>query len=384
MACPELLAQDYVVVGESPDPQAVYLGSPALARHPSRRLIATYEHFTKNEMRKVRPDNCFIMTSDDNGTTWTSRARLTMQWPTPFAAGETLYIVGVDHVTCNMIISRSDDAGVTWSRPNYLYEGHYHTAPTPLIMRNNKIYKAWEWSNGPMKGRRIDSQVAVGDLSRDLTDPAAWRLSNRVPYPGDVPMMNFALHNPSSDPPWPHATGWLEGNLVPVRGKLRVILRMWPHGPTNLAGVCTLTESGDDLRLEFDWYTSFPGGVTKFYILFDERSDLFWMTANHPIDHLQDFGMLRKRGFVGVPANERRILNLYYSLDSLNWFQAGTVAMSRSQLESFSYPSMLIDSDDLLVLSRTSVGGKNQHDTNLVTLHRIRGFRALALELHPT
>ena len=383
MVRPQLLAQNYVVVGESPDLQNVFLGSPALARHPSQRLIATYEYFTQNELRKVHPDNCFIMTSDDDGATWAHRANLTIKWPTPFAAGDTLYLVGVDHVTFHMVISRSDDAGVSWSEPKYLFAGRYHTAPTPLIFRDNKVYKAWEWSKGPMNGRRIDSQVAVGDLSRDLTDPAAWCLSNRVPYPGDVSMMNFALYNPASDPPWPHATGWLEGNMVPVRGKLRVILRVWPHGPTNLAAVCTLTEAGDDLRLDFDWFTSFPGGVTKFYILYDEQSDLFWMTANHPTDHLQDFSALRDQGFVGVPANERRILNLYYSLDSLNWFQAGTVAMSSSKLESFSYPSMLIDDDDLLVLSRTSVGGKNQHDANLVTLHRVSGFRSLALDLHP-
>ncbi len=88
-----------------------------------------------------------------------------------------------------------------------------------------------------------------------------------------------------------------------------------------------------------------PGGVTKICILYDEQSDLFWLTANHPIDHLPDLGALRKRGFVGVPANERRIPNLYYRLDCFNWFQAGTVAMSRSQLESFSYPSMLIVAD---------------------------------------
>ena len=57
--------------------------------------------------------------------------------------------------------------------------------------------------------------------------------------------------------------------------------------------------------------------------------------------------------------------------------------MSRSPLESFSYASQLIDGDDLLVIARTSQGGKNQHDTNLVTLHRVVDFRNLALELRP-
>jgi hypothetical protein len=40
--------------------------------------------------------------------------------------------------------------------------------------------------------------------------------------------------------------------------------------------------------------------------------------------------------------------------------------------------------DDLFVISRTSQGGYNQHDTNLVTLHRIEKFREFALDLKPT
>lgn len=73
-----------------------------------------------------------------------------------------------------------------------------------------------------------------------------------------------------------------------------------------------------------------------------------------------------------------------YSLDALNWFQAGCVAMSSSIFEAFSYASQLIRGDDLLVISRTSQGGFNQHGTNLVTLHRIGNFRESALDLKPT
>lgn len=70
--------------------------------------------------------------------------------------------------------------------------------------------------------------------------------------------------------------------------------------------------------------------------------------------------------------------------DALNWFQAGCVAMSRSIFEAFSYASQLIRGEDLLVISRTSQGGFNQHDTNLVTLHSIEKFRELALDLRPS
>ena len=99
MCSANILAQDYVIVGESPDPESVYLGSPGITRLDSGRLIATYEYFDRNEM-KLKPGefegNCLINTSDDHGKTWDHRANLTVKWPTPFAVSETLYIVGVE------------------------------------------------------------------------------------------------------------------------------------------------------------------------------------------------------------------------------------------------------------------------------------------------
>ena len=66
-----------------------------------------------------------------------------------------------------------------------------------------------------------------------------------------------------------------------------------------------------------------------------------------------------------------------FSRDALNWFQAGFVAIAPSMTESFSYTTNLIHGNDLLIIARTSLGGKNQHDTNLITLHRVQRFRYL-------
>ena len=41
----EPLAQDYVVVAQSPDKNSVYAGSPALARLSGGEVVATYEWF---------------------------------------------------------------------------------------------------------------------------------------------------------------------------------------------------------------------------------------------------------------------------------------------------------------------------------------------------
>jgi hypothetical protein len=57
--------------------------------------------------------------------------------------------------------------------------------------------------------------------------------------------------------------------------------------------------------------------------------------------------------------------------------------MSANPLQSFHYAAPLIDGDDLLIISRTSRDANNQHDSDLVTFHRVADFRRLALDLRP-
>ena len=49
--------------------------------------------------------------------------------------------------------------------------------------------------------------------------------------------------------------------------------------------------------------------------------------------------------------------------------------------EGLQYASPMVDGDDLLLLVRTSEGGPNQHDADIMTFHRVRDFRAHALDL---
>ncbi len=110
------------------------------------------------------------------------------------------------------------------------------------------------------------------------------------------------------------------------------------------------------------------------------------MASNLATDS-QDFQNNRERlieiGYHGGPGNERRLLFLSYSLDVLNWFPAGCIAMWPSPLQAFMYPCVAVDGDDLVLISRTSKDAQNQHDADLVTFHRIQDFRSLALNLRP-
>ena len=51
--------------------------------------------------------------------------------------------------------------------------------------------------------------------------------------------------------------------------------------------------------------------------------------------------------------------------------------------QGFQYAVPLIDGDDMLITSRTSKERKNQHDNDLITLHRVADFRKYALNLWP-
>ena len=230
-----------------------------------------------------------------------------------------------------------------------------------------------------------ESLVIAGALEEDLLDPTAWRMSNRVHFPGAPDSLTQRRYQASAADKVVEDC-FIEGNIIDVRGEMRVLLRTIIDGHTTggIASVCQLEDDGESLQYRFVQFYPMPGAQCKFHIVYDDASDLFWTTVCLPTDTWQAREPLRARGFASPPGNERRILMLMYSLDALNWFQAGCVAMSRSVFEAFSYASQLIRGDDLLVISRTSQGGRNQHDTNLVTLHRIENFRELALDLKPT
>lgn len=380
----EPLAQDYVVVAESPDKERHFAGSPGIVRLPGGEMAASYEWFQPKPYTETLADQTEVRVSADGGRTWELRGRTDIIWPSCFVHGGALYMIGNRRRSRQVVISRSADGGRTWTPEVEVCERRSHGAPTAVTFRDGQVYRAFETCphvGRPGGGRSSwESFVMAGDLSRDLLDPAAWRASPMERFPGAPhPMNTFA---------YPPETGtedcWIEGNLISVRGRLRNLLRLHVAGraTVGLAAICDLDDDGRTMSYRFSQYCPMPGGQCKFHVVYDPVSDLFWTCVNPVSDTFTPVNdQLRKIGFRGIVANERRILLLIYSADAQNWFQAGCVAMSRKMTESFSYASNLIDGDDLVVLSRTSVGGASQHDTNLITCHRVTGFRGLALDL---
>jgi hypothetical protein len=124
-------------------------------------------------------------------------------------------------------------------------------------------------------------------------------------------------------------------------------------------------------------YLPCPGGQMRFHVLYDEPSERYWLLSTQATDSMRRPEALPP-GRYGLPNNERRRLVLHFSRNLVDWCFAGVVAIGETEVASRHYASMAVDGDDLVVLSRSGdARAKSAHDGNLITLHRVPGFRDL-------
>jgi hypothetical protein len=240
---PATLAKDYFVVARSEDPKHVFLGTPAIARLPNRRYVVTYDRF-RNDC-----EGCIVVISDDRGRTWTEQARVALQWASPFVIEQSLFLIGNNqrHDARDIAIARSDDGGQTWSPLRVLFQGRYTGAATSVLVHGGRLWRAFETC--PPGNENWKSVVVACDLNKDLLDPASWRISNEVAYPGTPPALTQGLFQ---DPRIKKANdGWLEGNIIERGGRLFVLprVRMQFQTTANMTAVLEATDDGNRLAL---------------------------------------------------------------------------------------------------------------------------------------
>ena len=374
-----MLDAEMQVVAESPDPGRLFVYEPALVKLPGGGLLVTFEHTLIDANAEV-PHRFRLAISEDAGRTWRQLPPLDLHSAQPFVHEGELYLLGNVAIRRNIVILRSGDQGRSWTGPVTLFEGSYWNAPTGVLIKDGRLYRSFnlhENADGTPNLRNYQGCVVIAaDLSRNLLDPAGWRISNRLDYPGTPRLLTRV---PVSER---RADHWLESNLVEVRSEILGFHRLRipggaAHGLTHqstagLAAVTNLTDDGKTLKHTFGQFFPIPGAQNKFHMVRDKPSGLFWMAGNIPVDSL------------GRPpgGDDRRILILMYSVDAHNWFQAGCVAMSKKPREAYNYASLLPDGDDLLLAVRTALGGRHsQAKSTHITFHRVRGFRSLALDL---
>ena len=124
-------------------------------------------------------------------------------------------------------------------------------------------------------------------------------------------------------------------------------------------------------------YVPCPGGHLKFHIVYDVVTKLYWLVSNQSTDSMTRPERLPDSRY-DLPDNERHRLALHFSRNCIDWCFAGLIDKTDDPRQARSYPAMVIDGDDLLVLARSGdENAKNAHDGNILTLHRIPNFRDL-------
>ena len=420
------LADDFVTVHESPDPRRAYCYSPGLARLPTGRLVATMDLGGPGVadlpgVKATRPGDggCWqgkVFTSDDRGRTWTHRADFPFLHARPFAAGDSLYVLG--HAG-DLTIMRSDDAGESWSAPAALTDGQlWHQAPANvhyahgcvyLVMENRVTRDIRTWCVG-----ELAPVLMRGRIGEDLTRRESWTFATALSFrdvvagaevdPGldyfGVPF--FEAPYPAGSMPAPGRNcapiGWLEASVVQFtdpdhywfdpRG---CTYHLWMRAHTGGSGYAAVAKVVEDspgagamtTMLETApsgkrvLFVPCPGGQMKFHILFDGPTGLYWLLSTQATDSMTRAERLSPDRY-NLPSNERRRLQLHFSRNCIDWCFAGLVVVGPAEIASRHYASMVIDGDDLHVLSRSGDHRANSpHDGNLITFHTVRGFREL-------
>lgn len=418
----QLLAQEFSVVIKSPDPAKLYCYSPGLTRLPTGRLVATMDFGgpgvaglpgIHGDWRGI-PVQGKAFISDDGGASWRHCTDFPFLHARPFVAGKSLYVLG--HCGDVMAI-RSDDGGETWTPPAKLTDGgDWAQAPCNVHYANGCIYLVME--QGMPRGIRgwaVASLAPVlmrARLGDDLTRRESWTFASSSPFvdlvdaaKGEGFGVPFFATNPN-DSAYPAPgremapTGWLECNVVqfvdpdhlwcdPSGRTFHLWLRAHTGG-TGYACMVKAVEQGEvagtgEIVTMLErvpsgrsmLFVPCPGGQMKFHLLYDEPTRLYWLLSTQATDSMRRIERLPPNRY-NLPNNERRRLQLHFSRNMIDWCFAGLVATGPVEHASRHYASMVIDGEDLCVLSRSGdQQAASAHNGNLITFHRVRQFRKL-------
>jgi hypothetical protein len=360
-----------VVIAHSPASSGIYLGSPGVVKLDDRTLLAKCDEFgpgsTEHSNAVTR-----LYRSRDGGKNWRRLKDVRGQyWSSIFAHRGAVYLIGPDRHNGQVVIRRSVDRGRTWTEPRDERTGQltadsgYHCAPVPVVEHAGRLWRAMEDTKGPGGwGSQFRAFMMSAPADADLLLATSWTFSNRV----------------GRDPSWLDGRfgGWLEGNaVVTPEGRIANMLRADFRAHPEKAALIDI--SADGRTASFDpatGFVEFPGGCKKFTIRRDPRDGSYWTLSN--------FVPESQRG--GEVERTRNTLALVHSRDLRHW-EVRSLLLHHPERDhhGFQYVDWVFEAADLIAVVRTAFddetgGAHNSHDSNFITFHCWRSFRALTMK----
>jgi hypothetical protein len=364
----DLSAVPGVVIDHVPQATGMYVGSPSIAVLPDGDYVASHDLFGPRSSCKSEAITR-VFRSSDRGKTWRRLPDIRGAfWSNLFVRRGALYLLGTRAQYRDVLIRRSTDGGETWTTPSgadtgLLAEGRFHCAPVPVIVHGGRLWRAMEDANGGGGwARHFRSYMMSAPVGSDLLRRDSWTFSN--PVKREASWLNGQFG------------GWLEGNAVAgPDGKVYNLLRV---DCARGGKAASIRVSDDGKTQRFDpatGFVDFPGGAKKFTIRFDPASKHYWSLSNAVFPRHQG----------PRAAGSRNTLVLLRSGDLRTWETRCILLYHLDRAKhGFQYPDWRFDGEDIIVASRTAFddglgGAHSAHDANLLTFHRVKGFRRISL-----
>ncbi len=360
-----------VTINHVPKYKKYYIGGPSICILPDGTYLASHDYFGPN--KEARQDGLpitLIFRSEDKGMTWTFLQKIVgAAMSNLFYHAGNVYLLGVKAHDQEVVIRKSADNGYTWTNPidsknGLLKAGKFHTAPTPVVFHNGRVYRAMEDNFGevqrwPTKYRPF---IMSAPDSVDLLNASNWTFSNSLPY-----LVKEYLGG--------YGRGWIEGNaVVAPDGTVKDVLRIHSFDKKR-ERVAVADLDSTNTTLSFDaknCFHDFPGGMKKFTIRYDSVSHTYYSLANYVKPEYQGV----------IPLDRvRNQLYLVASKDLKKWDVKKEILFHPDTLyHGFQYVDFQFEKDDIIFVSRTAYedgigGADSHHNSNYLTFHRISNFR---------
>ena len=420
------LLEKPATVLKAPGPKSFSFGSPSIEVLSAGRVVVSVDQSgpgAKTLIGKKYKDplsrqwsQTVVLTSGDQGSTWTPHNSVPMSRGCLVRDGHVLYLMGD---TGALQIARSDDGGHTWSRlselkaSGNLRAGQFQ-APAGALCASGELHLASMISLEGTARREAGAALSVVMLhapcGENLTRSNSWAFSEASPTFRDlVPQeqLDF-LGLPFFDVPnanraeavapgrWAQRLGWGHAHLVKIHdprhawhdpsGKTIHLLAPLPGHRSNIAALAKVVrddEGGITFSLERTpagktWaFLPLPGGHLDFDILFDEPSGLYWLASNQVRDSMLRPDQLPKRRY-GLPADETRRLQLHFSSNLVDWCYAGMLDAAEGPGETRSHCRMAVRGKDLhMVYCASDAEAGSPRFPNLVQYGVVPDFRGL-------